>query len=112
MKTLIGQFVARVFVLLRSLGPYAAIELLLPGGSVLALLYWWHRHRVRRVGVRSTGDTPRVGQVFRESPVVRISVRALRVAMSRAHLRFRGPGRRMPCRSQATPLNPCRALAA
>ena len=34
----------------RNLGPYAAIELLLPGGSMLALLYWWHRRRKRQVG--------------------------------------------------------------
>jgi len=34
--------------LVRSLGPYAAIELLLPGGSMVALLYWWYRQRVSR----------------------------------------------------------------
>ena len=34
----------------RTLGPYAAIELLLPGGSMLALLYWWHRRRKGHVG--------------------------------------------------------------
>ncbi len=36
----------RVAALLRGLGPYAAIELLLPGGSLLALLLWlWRRRR-------------------------------------------------------------------
>jgi hypothetical protein len=36
----------RVAALLRELGPYAAIELILPGGSLLALLLWlWRRHR-------------------------------------------------------------------
>ena len=45
MKALLSQFVGRMLSLVRSLGPYAAIELLLPGGSMLALLYWWHRHR-------------------------------------------------------------------
>ena len=30
---------------LRSLGPYLAIELLLPGGSIVALLLWTYRHR-------------------------------------------------------------------
>lgn len=36
----------RVAVLLRELGPYAAIELILPGGSLLALLLWlWRRRR-------------------------------------------------------------------
>ena len=46
MKALFGPFIGRVPVLVRSVGPYAAIELLLPGGSMLALLYWWYRHRV------------------------------------------------------------------
>jgi hypothetical protein len=33
---------------LRRLGPYAAIELLLPGGSLLAILLWlYRRHRLR-----------------------------------------------------------------
>jgi len=31
--------------LLRSLGPYAAIELLLPGGSLIVLLWWLYRRR-------------------------------------------------------------------
>jgi hypothetical protein len=29
----------------RTLGPYFAIELILPGGSVLALLLWLYRRR-------------------------------------------------------------------
>ena len=29
----------------RSLGPYLAIELFLPGGSIVALLLWTYRHR-------------------------------------------------------------------
>ncbi len=29
----------------RSLGPYLAIELFLPGGSIMALLLWTYRHR-------------------------------------------------------------------
>ena len=34
---------------LRQFGPYAAIELLLPGGSLLALLLWlYRRHRALR----------------------------------------------------------------
>lgn len=48
MKALFSPFVGRMLVLVRSLGPYAAIELLLPGGSVVALLYWWYRHRLTR----------------------------------------------------------------
>jgi hypothetical protein len=30
----------------RSLGPYLAIELILPGGSIVALLLWTYRRRV------------------------------------------------------------------
>jgi hypothetical protein len=30
---------------LRGLAPYAAIELILPGGSVIALLLWLYRRR-------------------------------------------------------------------
>ena len=30
---------------LRGLGPYAAIELILPGGTLIALAYWAYRHR-------------------------------------------------------------------
>ena len=46
MKALFGPFIGRALVLVRSVGPYAAIALLLPGGSLVALLYWWYRHRV------------------------------------------------------------------
>ena len=31
--------------LIRQLGPYAAIALLLPGGSIVALLLWLYRQR-------------------------------------------------------------------
>ena len=34
-----------IFAQVRSLGPYLAIELLLPGGSIVALLLWTYRHR-------------------------------------------------------------------
>ena len=30
---------------LRNLGPYLAVELILPGGSLLALILWLYRHR-------------------------------------------------------------------
>ena len=33
----------RAFALLRSLGPYALIEILLPGGTLIALLLWLAR---------------------------------------------------------------------
>jgi hypothetical protein len=45
MKALLDPWIVRLRALLRALGPYAAIELLLPGGSVIALLIWLYRHR-------------------------------------------------------------------
>jgi hypothetical protein len=42
----------RVISLFRTMGPYLAIELVMPGGSILALLLWLyrmsprHRHRL------------------------------------------------------------------
>jgi len=45
MKALLNHWFARLPALLRGLGPYAAIELLLPGGSIIALLIWLYRHR-------------------------------------------------------------------
>jgi hypothetical protein len=56
MKALFSPFVGRMLVLLRSLGPYAAIELVLPGGTVLALLYWWYRRRMTRTRTRPYVD--------------------------------------------------------
>lgn len=35
-----------IVVQLRGLGPYLALELILPGGSLLALALWLYRHRV------------------------------------------------------------------
>jgi hypothetical protein len=40
---------------LKDLAPYAAIELILPGGSVLALLLWLYR-RQKRVASFPTND--------------------------------------------------------
>ena len=44
----------------RNAGPYLAVELLLPGGSVIALLLWLFRHRFKK-GARPLG-TPKVGR--------------------------------------------------
>jgi hypothetical protein len=42
---------------LRNLAPYAAMELILPGGSLMALLFWLYRRQQKRgAGV----DHPRV----------------------------------------------------
>jgi hypothetical protein len=43
-------FAAALVVKLRGIAPYAAIELVLPGGSLIALLLWlYRRHRVLAV---------------------------------------------------------------
>jgi hypothetical protein len=44
-RSAVAGWAARGLGLLKSLGPYAAIELVLPGGSVLALLLWLYRRR-------------------------------------------------------------------
>ena len=51
MKKLSGWMV-RGLAGARELGPYAAVELLLPGGSVIALLLWLYR-RNKRVEIHS-----------------------------------------------------------
>ena len=38
---------ARGIALLRAVGPYVAIELILPGGTLLALLFWLYRRYQR-----------------------------------------------------------------
>jgi|SRR6516162_547503 hypothetical protein len=40
-----SSWIARLATLMRSFGPYAAIEPLLPGGSLIALSLWIFRHR-------------------------------------------------------------------
>jgi hypothetical protein len=44
LRNWIGQ-AASVIVRFKALAPYALIELVLPGGSVLALLLWLYRRR-------------------------------------------------------------------
>jgi hypothetical protein len=43
----LGAWMTAVFARFKDLAPYAAIELLLPGGSVLALTLWFYRRRKR-----------------------------------------------------------------
>jgi hypothetical protein len=45
-----GGYAAAVLVRLKALAPYALIELILPGGSVMALLLWLYRRRKDGVG--------------------------------------------------------------
>jgi hypothetical protein len=44
-----GGCAAAVIVRLKDLAPYALIELILPGGSVMALLLWLYRRRQLRM---------------------------------------------------------------
>jgi len=46
-----GGCAAAVIVRLKALAPYALIELVLPGGSVMALLLWLYRRRKNGVGL-------------------------------------------------------------
>jgi hypothetical protein len=43
-RTLRGS-IARMLGAIRSLGPYVAIELILPGGTIIALALWAYRNR-------------------------------------------------------------------
>jgi hypothetical protein len=45
-----GHRAVAVIVRLKALAPYAMIELVLPGGSVMALLLWLYRRRKNGVG--------------------------------------------------------------
>jgi len=45
-----GGYAAAVIVRLKALAPYALIELILPGGSVMALALWLYRRRKDGVG--------------------------------------------------------------
>jgi len=45
-----GVYAAAAFVRLKPLAPYALMELVLPGGSVMALLLWLYRRRKNGVG--------------------------------------------------------------
>ena len=45
-----GGYAAAIIVRLKALAPYALIELVLPGGSVMALALWLYRRRKNGVG--------------------------------------------------------------
>jgi hypothetical protein len=49
LKTLIVRLIA----IGRALGPYVAIELLLPGGSLIALLYWLYRTKLKGADLKA-----------------------------------------------------------
>jgi hypothetical protein len=45
-----GGYATAVIVRLKAVAPYALMELILPGGSVMALLLWLYRRRKNGVG--------------------------------------------------------------
>jgi len=45
-----GGYAAATLVRLKAVAPYALIELILPGGSVMALLLWLYRRRKSGAG--------------------------------------------------------------
>jgi hypothetical protein len=46
-----GRYAQVILAKVRELGPYAAIELILPGGSLIAVLLWLYRRQKRAGGV-------------------------------------------------------------
>jgi hypothetical protein len=44
----LSTYTAAIFARLRDLAPYAAMELILPGGSLMALLLWLYRRHKRK----------------------------------------------------------------
>ena len=52
MSTKVAGWLHRGIAGVREFGPYAAVELLLPGGSIIAVLLWLYRHH-RRTGAAS-----------------------------------------------------------
>jgi hypothetical protein len=59
-----GGHAAAVIVRFRGLAPYALMELVLPGGSVMALLLWLYRRRKNGVGFGQvpTRATPQMAE--------------------------------------------------
>ena len=45
-RSRLAAWIARFGAILRNVGPYAAIEILLPGGTLMALLLWFYRRRL------------------------------------------------------------------
>lgn len=44
-----SRFIARVVAIGRTFGPYLALEMLLPGGSLIAFLLWLYRSKSNAV---------------------------------------------------------------
>jgi hypothetical protein len=52
-----GAYAAAAIAQLKTLAPYALIELILPGGSVMALLLWLYRRRKNGYGYFAASGT-------------------------------------------------------
>jgi len=59
----------RVAGALRTLGPYAAIELLLPGGTLIALAVWAFRNRSRWSARPKADGVAQTPQIVAQEPV-------------------------------------------
>ena len=44
-----NRFIAKIVAVARNFGPYLALEMLLPGGSLIAFLLWLYRSRSNAV---------------------------------------------------------------
>jgi hypothetical protein len=53
MRTKLFEWITRGITGLRELGPYALVELVVPGGSVLAVLIWLYRRHKREEALRT-----------------------------------------------------------
>ena len=49
---MVNTFLARIAAVSRAVGPYLALELLLPGGSLIALWLWLYRAQSHGVAQR------------------------------------------------------------
>jgi hypothetical protein len=52
----VQDWIRKAIAIIRDVGPYAAIELILPGGSVIAVLLWLYRRS--KLVERSTSGSP------------------------------------------------------
>jgi hypothetical protein len=85
---------AKLIPFLATLGPYALIELILPGGTLIALLLWLHQHRhdpVPLVGTSSLAlspglHVPSVRPEYLEAKQVRIGLLLLPPQLQDARL--------------------------
>src|SRR6185437_13031609 len=54
-----GGWIAKGLMLLKTFGPYAILEFVLPGGTLIAVLLWLYRHRHSQVSAEGTaGQRP------------------------------------------------------